>query len=822
MTMHEHSVKRLFISIICLTLLATTFRRYVLDIGDPFHCAALLNEGQWLDKPSQRPPRRAFQNWQPPGCLLHEYIGADIKTCAGNRELLFVGDSNVRQLFWTVAKKLNHHNAIEMASVATRHGDIQYQEGGVSLRFIWDPYLNGSVLANELEIYSENVGAGFSRAGKKKGEIEQDVVFLVLGGGLWHARQFETEEAVRSFKNSVNNIIMYTQRDPGKEWKAQDPFSGYDGVGDQVFFLPVEVPVYERLSPARQQTIMPEEVNQMNEYLRRLTHEQGLIIPWVNQVMTGTMKYAYEQSGIHVVESIANRRADIILNFRCNAKIDNAIGSPYERTCCSKYSSGNWFQWFLIATSLIVLPTITLLPRANRLEASADLRSILPPLTVIGLAMAYSFVADRSQLFTKARKVYHLSELVMLTMFAFAVGLLTIRKTKEAQMRRSSTKEVFVTMGPAFLSREQTDEWKGWMQIIVLLYHWTAADTQLSFYILLRLVIASYLFITTYGHTMHFYRQQDYTLRRLADVIIRLNCLPVLMSYQMYNNYLFYIFPPLATFWFLVTFGTLRFGAELNGKPGFLLAKLVLSASLIYLSHTHAEPTDTIFGVFRWIFSINWNGGDWRRFVILDIYVPYFGMLVALLHVWYQKAANSSLKGLDRDERLATSLLLAAVEKLRPWVVALSLAVLPIFSLLVSRSPDQNDFNWWAACISPLPVLSYVVLRNAHPLLRDHYSIAFAWLGRCSLETWTLSYHILRAADGKGVLGIGLFNSGDGSLFPYRWRDAVLIVPLLLWTAWQVSCAKRRLAAWSLSQPGLGKKCVALVAALWILNLVTS
>jgi hypothetical protein len=739
--------------------------------------------------------------------------------------MLFVGDSNVRQIFWAVAKKLNERKAVNMGKLAARHGDIQYSDRHVDLRFIWDPYLNGSVLANELEIYSENTGSGVAGGGgKKKGEKEQDAIIIVLGAGLWYARQYDTGEALRKFKSSIDNVVSYTTRNDGSAWKSTDPFSGWEGIGDQVFLLPVEEPVYERLSPARQETIMPEEVDQMNDYLRKLAPAQGLTIPWVNQIMTGKLKYAYEQSGIHVVESIINRRADVILNLRCNAKDDNAIGSPYERTCCSKYTSGNWFQWVLIVVSLLALPlAMVLLPRSLQLDVPEGLRSLLPSFAAIGIALSYSFFADRSQLFAKVQKIYYHNELITIISFSFAVGLLTIRKTEAALARNTSTRDVFVTSVSTFLSREQTDEWKGWMQVIVLLYHWIVPKTELPLYISLRLCVASYLFITAYGHTMYFYRERDYTLRRVFGVLLRLNLLPVILSYQMYNSYLFYVFAPLATFWFLVIWATLYFGSELNHKPSFLLAKLALSASLITLSHSHAQPTDKIFNLLRSLFSINWNAGDWRNLVTLDAYIPFVGMLVALLHVWYQNTSSStSLKGFDRPEKgWSSSPVLMAVPYLRPVAIFASIIIVPGFVILVSRSPDEGDYNWWAAIISPLPILAYAVLRNCHPVFRDHYSTAFAWLGRCSLETWTLSFHILRAADGKGVLSLGIFTGGDGSLRRDRWRDAVLLVPILLWTGWQVSSATRKITAWFVEDQSVEKKCSILLVALWVLNLVS-
>ena len=814
-------VRRVLSALICFTVLSALFRRYVSDARDPYHCTALLNEGQWIDESRQRP----FYKWQPPKCLMHEYLGPDLGHCAGNRQMLFVGDSNVRQLFWAVARKLNHGKAVDLSRTATTHGDIQFSDRSVDLRFVWDPLLNGSTLSTELAIYSENVGSGIAGSGrKKKGKKEQDAVMIVLGAGLWHARQFADGEAVREFKSSVDKVVSYTQRNDGSAWKATSPFDGWEGIGDQVFFLPVEEPIYERLSPSRRETIMPEEIDQMNEYLRTLSPGKGLTIPWVNQVMTGKRRRAYEQSGIHVVEPIANRRADVILNLRCNAKVDNAAGAPYERTCCSKYTSGNWFQWVLVVVSLIALPmAILMLPRSTSLLLPSKIQSVLPPLAIIGLALVYCFFADRSQLFSKVQKTFYASESLMLGAFSIAVGFATISRTNEAQARKTSTKDIFLPSVPSFMSREQTDEWKGWMSIIVMLHHWTDTSGQLPQYIILRLAIASYLFIHAYGHTMYFYQQEDYSLRRIAGVLIRSNLFPVLMSYQMYNNFLMYMFPALSTFWFLVVLATMSFGSELNDKPRYLLAKLALSASLVTLSHAHAQPTDPIFRGMRSIFGINWNAGDWRKMVSLDGYIPFVGAWTALLHIWHQKSSSmSGSRGSNRDGRAWTSsILLDAMPYLQPAALTASIVAVPVFILLIGRSPDEGDYHWWSAIISPVPILSYVALRNAHPVLRDHYSAAFAWLGRCSSELWILSFHVLRAADGRGVLSTGLFSTGNGSLQSDRWREAVLIIPILLWTAWQVSCATRQITAWFVEGNGMKKRFVALLGALWLLNLVS-
>jgi len=61
------------------------------DSGDRHHCKALLNEGRWLDA--------AHTSWQPDGCMLHPYSPKQVTQCLEGRQVVFIGDSTVRQVF---------------------------------------------------------------------------------------------------------------------------------------------------------------------------------------------------------------------------------------------------------------------------------------------------------------------------------------------------------------------------------------------------------------------------------------------------------------------------------------------------------------------------------------------------------------------------------------------------------------------------------------------------------------------------------------------------------------------------------------------------
>lgn len=71
------------------------------------------------------------------------------------------------------------------------------------------------------------------------------------------------------------------------------------------------------------------------------------------------------------------------------------------------------------------------------------------PALVFSAAIALIYLADRTGFWLKEQKDYNPWIFVFLTCSWLVVGLVTIKRTDK-------------DLG--FLNREQTDEWKGWMQ----------------------------------------------------------------------------------------------------------------------------------------------------------------------------------------------------------------------------------------------------------------------------------------------------------------------------------------------------------------------
>jgi hypothetical protein len=67
---------------------------------------------------------------------------------------------------------------------------------------------------------------------------------------------------------------------------------------------------------------------------------------------------------------------------------------------------------------------------------------------------------------------------------------------------------------PLLLNRPQTEEWKGWMQVLFLLYHYFEAR---EMYNAIRIFIAGYVWMTGYGNFSYYYRTGDFSIGRWVE-----------------------------------------------------------------------------------------------------------------------------------------------------------------------------------------------------------------------------------------------------------------------------------------------------------------
>ncbi|TGZ79364.1 Cas1p-domain-containing protein [Ascodesmis nigricans] len=729
-------VHRTTVAVIFTAIVAVIFRYCFFDARDPSKCGALMNEGYWLDAPGPSdigPPNQ----WQPSGCMLHPYKPKEISTCLEGRRVVFAGDSTIRQVFWAMARKLDPK--IEMKG--EKHADITVDRSGVKLQFYWDPFMNGTSAIKELK--------------RLEKQSSQRPAIMLLGTGLWFAR-FESSNPLKPWKDRIDAVVANMNTARKSTDLTHDDFA---------LLSPVPVPVWERLSEDRRKAMKPETVDEMNQYLMQLSHLHGLEVAWAFNRMTEGVPQAYESSGLHVLDSIAEKQAETLLNLRCNAELQQKY--PYDRTCCNKYELPNWQQWAILVTVLAMLPVMSYLRTKAQNEGTKTPKwvpseNILSALLIFGFSLVFCFYADRTQVFNKLHKSYTNGSFLLLIFLTAVAGFTTLKKSSQTANDQP------------FLFRDQTDEWKGWMQFAILIYHYTGASKVPWIYGFIRVTVASYLFMTGYGHTFYFYKKGDYSFKRIAGVMLRLNLLSCALPYIMKTDYLFYYFAPLVSWWYFIVYFTMRIGKEYNGNTRFLLGKIGASAVIATAITRIPGILEIVFGIVNYIFRTSWDVVEWRFRVFLDMWIVYIGMLVAIAYIKLSDPHSPHHHLISQHRQKA---------------VLISIVSLLLFFLFQTTRETKFIYNAYHPYISWIPILAFITLRNATPNLRNTYSAAFAWIGKCSLETFTLQFHIWLAADTKGLLDFGVMGGS-------WWGNMVVSTAVFLYTSDAVAGATGVVTAW--------------------------
>lgn len=576
------------------------------------------------------------------------------------------------------------------------------------------------------------------------------------------------EKRFKTYKDRLTKIASFVKEHTPNVDAFTAPMDPIDGLGNQIFYAPPTIPLYlgnnsERMEDSHRREA---EVFDMHDWLQDIEEDWRLPFVWSISKLTVGQKKAWidpNATELHVRRQIADTRANILLNLRCNAKLDRIRSYPYSRTCCTDYGTkpisqlGFVFFGIIYLAACIVCEILDICgskPRQNLFNMKVGF-------LVLSLLMCY--YADRTQMIAKGSKLRSPMEFIILCVPCIAVTLATIRRSPSPPSRDLTTITAKAADQP-FLSRYQTDEWKGWMQFFILIYHWTGTMEN-SVFFFIRVCVAAYLFQTGYGHTLYFLKRGDFSFNRVATVLLRLNILTCLLVYFMNTDYMFYYFAPLVSFWFLVVYTTMAVGAKYNSDPQMVLAKICLSCLIVSTVFWTTPFTKWSFRLLRLVFNIQWSDAEWQYRVRLDIFVVYVGMLAAVI--------NNEMKKTMLHSGLRKVLAFAGVVVIGHYFRA-------------TAHLSQTEYKTWHPFMSFFPVLAFIALRNVCSHVRNYHSMAMAWLGRCSLELYILQFHLLLAGDSNGILIVdGLF--GDGSLLGDRWRTLFIIVPIFLWVCSSVA-----------------------------------
>ncbi|XP_056656935.1 N-acetylneuraminate 9-O-acetyltransferase isoform X2 [Monodelphis domestica] len=643
-------------------------------------CEYLLSSGRFLGE----------KVWQPHSCMMHKYKVSEAKNCLIDKHIAFIGDSRIRQLFYSFVKIINP----QFREEGNKHENIPFRDRGASVKvdFLWHPEVNAS-MKQRLRAWSEEP------AGRP------DVV--VVGAATWSIKAHNgSDEALAQYRTNITALAPFLEklaRTSDVYWVLQDP-------------------VYEDLLSASRRMITNEKIRAYNEAAVGVLNgsaQARLRLFRVSQLIAQeTIMESVD--GLHLPESSRETSAMILMNVCCNKVV-----RPVDGSCCRAPPAPTLTQKLAAAffgLSVAGGLALRLLQRLRRrrarpgadVEGAGEKRAAaaapsevaLQACCKLGLIMAYFYLCDRADLFMKEGKFYRHSAFFTPIVYILVLGL----------------------------------------------FYNDAAKEFLPVYMHIRVLVAAYLFQTGYGHFSYFWIKGDFGIHRVCQVLFRLNFLVVVLCIVMDRPYQFYYFVPLVTVWFLVIYVTLALWPQITQKKangscvwhvGLLmkLASLFLCICFLAYSQGAFEKIFSLWPLSK-CFELNGNIYEWWFRWKLDRYVVFHGMLFAFVYLALQKRQVLS-------EGKGEPLLPPRVANVLLFVSVVSFLT---YSIWASSCKTKAECNELHPAVSVVQILAFVLIRNIPGYARSVYSSFFAWFGKISLELFICQYHIWLAADTRGVL----------------------------------------------------------------------
>ena len=250
----------------------------------------------------------------------------------------------------------------------------------------------------------------------------------------------------------------------------------------------------------------------------------------------------------------------------------------------------------------------------------------------LALALAYCYLADRTQVFDKALKLYDRKEFLVLCALPLAIGTLSLRKGSDATSK--NTPDAKARPPSTFLRRAVSDELKGWMIAVLVLCRWIGGSVDLRIYEITSLMASTFILLIGYHQTMRHGSASPPSLRvQLVDVV-RYGILSVLLSYTQGTSILNYYFGPLLMFFTLSSFAAFRTMPNLNANPLVLVAKVAVLTAVVTLLHAKSPLVSALFKIARLFANVQSDPNQWRTIVLREQNMFSVGMIMGAVHLW--------------------------------------------------------------------------------------------------------------------------------------------------------------------------------------------